>query len=203
MSDAPPTPGFRPASAPEPEAVVPPPIAPTLLQLFVAFATVSLSGFGGVLAWSRRTIVEQRKWMSAEEFNDLYALCNFLPGPNVVNLSVVFGRRFGGIPGAVTALLGLIGPSFIMVTVLSLLYARYGSIEALQRMFMAVAAAAAGLTISTVVKMSEPILRAPLGPAPATAVAAFVAVGVLRWPLYEVLAVLIPVSIALAWWWRR
>ena len=70
--------------------------APTLLELFLAFALISLCGFGGVLAWSRRMLVEERKWMTPEEFNDAYALCQFLPGPNVVNLSVVFGRRIRG-----------------------------------------------------------------------------------------------------------
>src|SRR5882762_8084472 len=96
------------------------PVAPTLLQLFVAFSLISLYGFGGVLAWSRRMMVEERKWMTAEELNDLYALCNFLPGPNIVNFSVVFGRRFGGIPGAVMALLGLLGPPFLIVIAIAL-----------------------------------------------------------------------------------
>ena len=67
--------------------------APSLLDLFIAFATISASGFGGVLAWSRRVIVERRRWMTPEEFTEAYALCQFLPGPNVVNLSVVFGSR--------------------------------------------------------------------------------------------------------------
>jgi chromate transporter len=179
------------------------PVAPTLLQLFVAFSIIALSGFGGVLAWSRRMMVDERKWMTAEEFNDLYALCNFLPGPNIVNFSAVFGRRFGGIPGALLALLGLLGPPFVIVISIAVLYAFYGSIEALQRMFAAVAAAAAGLTISTAVKMFEPLKRERIGVPHAMAVATFVAIGVLRWPIYWVLGVLIPLSIALAWWVRR
>jgi chromate transporter len=179
------------------------PIAPTLPELFKAFSVISLSGFGGVLAWSRRMMVEERKWMTAEEFNDLYALCNFLPGPNIVNFSVVFGRRFAGIPGALVALLGLLGPPFLIVLTIAVFYAFYGSIEALQRMFAAVAAAAAGLVISTIVKMLAPMLRERLGAPHAMVVATFVAVGLLRWPLYWVLAVLIPLSIGLAWWVRR
>ena len=74
-------------------------VPPTLLELFLAFALISLCGFGGVLAWSRRMLVEKRQWMTAEEFNDAYALCQFLPGPNVVNLSVVFGQRIRGPAG--------------------------------------------------------------------------------------------------------
>jgi chromate transporter len=90
-----PSPASPPASSPPP--------APTLLELFLAFALISLCGFGGVLAWSRRMLVEERKWMTPEEFNDAYALCQFLPGPNVVNLSVVFGRRIRGPVGAAVA----------------------------------------------------------------------------------------------------
>src|SRR5205807_4827715 len=101
----------RPSSAPASPA-------PSLLQLFAAFALVSLCGFGGVLAWSRRMLVEQRGWMTADEFNEAYALCQFLPGPNVVNLSVVFGRRIRGVPGAAIALLGLLGPPFVIVTLI-------------------------------------------------------------------------------------
>jgi chromate transporter len=186
-----------------PAPTLPPPIAPTLLELLTAFSLISLYGFGGVLAWSRRMMVEERKWMTAEEFNDLYALCNFLPGPNIVNFSVVFGRRFGGIPGAVMAILGLLGPPFVIVIAIAGAYAFFGTIEALQRMFGAVAAAAAGLTISTVLKMLAPLMRERLGVPHVTAVVTFVAVGVLRWPIYWVLAILIPLSIGLAWWVRR
>jgi chromate transporter len=192
-------------SAPQSRSSLPSasPPSPTLIELFTAFAAISLAGFGGVLAWSRRMMVEERKWMTADEFNDLYALCNFLPGPNIVNFSVVFGRRFGGIPGAVVALLGLLGPPFGIVMAIAVFYASYGTIEVLQRMFATMAAAAAGLTISASLKMLAPLMRERVGAPHAMALAAFAAVGVLRWPLYGVLAVLIPLSIALAWWARR
>jgi chromate transporter len=181
----------------------PPPIAPTLLEVFIAFAVISLSGFGGVLYWSRRMMVEERKWMTAEEFNEAYALCNFLPGPNIVNFSVVFGRQIAGTTGALVALVGLLGPPFAIVIFFGVIYAFYGDIDALQRMFAGVAAAAAGLTISTTVKMLQPLVKERLGAPHVMALAAFAAVGVLRWPIYWVLGVLIPVSIALAWWARR
>jgi hypothetical protein len=74
-------------------------IAPKPLELFIAFSLISVSGFGGVLYWSRRMMVDERKWMTAEEFNEAYGLCNFLPGPNIVNFSVVFGRQVGGAVG--------------------------------------------------------------------------------------------------------
>jgi chromate transporter len=176
---------------------------PTLIQVFVAFAVISLSGFGGVLYWSRRMMVEERKWLTAEEFNEAYALCNFLPGPNIVNFSVVFGRQIAGTLGALVALVGLLGPPFVIVTFFGVLYAYYGTIDSLQRMFAGVAAAAAGLTLSTSVKMLQPLITERLGTPHVMALAAFTGVGVLRWPIYWVLGALIPVSIALAWWTRR
>jgi len=173
--------------------------SPTLLELFVAFALIALCGFGGVLAWSRRMLVEERKWMTAEEFNDAYALCQFLPGPNVVNLSVIFGRRIRGLLGAVVALVGLLGPPFVIVSVIGFVYARFGEVPALQRMLIGVAAAAAGLVLGTCAKMALPLLRDRFGITPLIALATFASVGVLRWPLPWALAVLVPLSIAIAW----
>jgi chromate transporter len=79
---------------------------PGLIALFVAFAKMSLAGFGGVLVWADRGIVDQRRWMTAEEFNETFALCHFLPGPNIVNLSVVFGSRICAAAGGIAALPG-------------------------------------------------------------------------------------------------
>src|SRR5437870_13228556 len=105
-------------SVPAPERTI---AAPSLLGLFVAFAKMSLAGFGGVLVWARRGIVEQHRWMTAEEFNETFALCHFLPGPNIVNLSVVFGSRFGGLAGGLAAFAGLIGPPMLIAIVLAAL----------------------------------------------------------------------------------
>jgi len=184
-------------SAPSPSGS--PPQKPTLLDLLVAFALISLCGFGGVLAWSRRMLVEERKWMTPEEFGNAYALCQFLPGPNVVNLSVVFGRRIRGPVGSAVALVGLIGPPFVIVSLSSFLYARFGGIAALQRMLMGVAAAAVGLVLGTCAKMALPLLDDRFGIAPLIALATFATVGVLPWPIYASLAVLIPLGVAMAW----
>src|SRR5436309_14991091 len=107
-------------------------VPPSLIALLIAFAKMSLAGFGGVLVWARRGIVEQHRWMTAEEFNETFALCHFLPGPNVVNLSVVFGSRFRGIIGGLAAFAGLHGPPMLLVTVLAALYSHFGQVEALQ-----------------------------------------------------------------------
>lgn len=82
-------------------------VPPGLLALFLAFARMSLAGFGGVLVFARQAIVEQHRWMTADEFNETFALCHFLPGPNIVNLSMVFGARLRGIAGGIAAFAGL------------------------------------------------------------------------------------------------
>jgi chromate transporter len=193
-------------SPPPPPPSSPPvksPPAITLLELFLGFAKISVSGFGVILPWARRLIVDDKKWMSAEEFNETFALAQFLPGPNVVNLSVVFGSRIGGATGAAVALLGLIGPPALIATALAALYALYGDVDILRRILTGIAAAAIGLMIAVIAKMAEPILRKGFGPAPLVMAAAFLAIGVARWPLVTTLAVLAPASIALAWWWQR
>src|SRR6201982_1893830 len=79
---------------------------PSVIALFIAFSRMSLAGFGGVLAFARRGSVEEHRWMTADEFNETFALCHFLPGPNIVNLTVVFGSRFRGILGGIAAFAG-------------------------------------------------------------------------------------------------
>src|SRR3954471_5780469 len=149
-----------PAAVPAPDTpTATPPIQPGLLELFVAFAKMSLAGFGGVLVWARRGIVDQHKWMTADEFNETFALCHFLPGPNIVNLSVVFGSRFRGIPGGIAAFAGLVGPPVVIVTVLAALYARFGEIDALRRILAGVSCAAVGLLLSTVFRMMVPLIK--------------------------------------------
>src|SRR6195256_6833020 len=136
------------AAALAPENV--PPAPPSVMALFFAFAKMSLAGFGGVLAFARRGIVEQHRWMTADEFNETYALCHFLPGPNIVNLSMVFGSRFRGIPGGIAAFAGLLGPPMVIVTILAALYQHFGEIEALRRVLAGVSCAAVGLLLAVV-----------------------------------------------------
>ena len=176
---------------------------PGLIALFVAFAKMSLAGFGGVLVWARRGIVDQHRWMTADEFNETYALCHFLPGPNVVNLSVVFGSRFRGIPGSVAAFAGLLGPPVVIMTALAALYARYGEIDALRRILAGVSCTAVGLLLSAVFRMMMPLVKRRDLVALVLLATVFVAIGLLRLPLPAVLLVAIPLSIALSFALRR
>jgi len=179
------------------------PEPPGVVGLFVAFAKMSLMGFGGVMVWARRAIVEQHRWLTAEEFNDTFALCHFLPGPNIVNLSVVFGARLGGLPGAIACFLGLLLPPVIIVTILGVLYTQYGQFERLQHALTGVVAVTAGLFLGTVVKMMQPLWKQRSIVGFVFLAAVFVAVGVLRLPLPPVLLAAVPSSIAATWWLKR
>ena len=187
-----------PAAAPAPDLPAShPPIQPGLGELFVAFAKMSLAGFGGVLVWARRGIVEQHRWMTADEFNETFALCHFLPGPNIVNLSFVFGSRFRGLAGGIAAFAGLVGPPMLIAIVLAALYKHYGELEALRRTLAGVACVAVGLLLSVMLKMTMPLVKRRDIAGLAVLVAVFIAIGVLRLPLAEVLLVAVPASMAI------
>jgi chromate transporter len=190
-----------PAAVAAPDLSTSPP--PGLIALFVAFARMSLAGFGGVLAFARRGIVEKHRWMTAEEFNETFALCHFLPGPNIVNLSVVFGSRFRGIPGGIAAFTGLVGPPVVIVTMLAALYTRFGEVDALRRILAGVSCAAVGLLISVILRMMMPLVKRRDLVALAIMAAIFTAIGVLRLPLAAVLLVAIPCSIAITFAMHR
>jgi chromate transporter len=195
MADAsvdPPAPTAAPRAVP----------SPSLSELFRAFFKMALHGFGGVLPWARRTIVEDKRWMTAREFNEAFAVAQFLPGANVVNLAVVFGGRLHGAAGAAAALGGLLLPPTAIILTLGVLYARFGDLESLQRVLGGLAAAAGGLIGAMVIKMGLPLLREGVGVLVVAAVA-FVAVGLMRFSLPLTLIVLAPISIALAAWVRR
>src|ERR1700761_3430219 len=166
--------------APDPaESTKPPP--PGVIALFLAFAKMSLAGFGGVLAFARRGIVEENKWMTAEEFNETFALCHFLPGPNIVNLSVVFGSRFAGIPGGIAAFAGLIGPPTVLVMFLAVLYAHYGQLEILRHILAGISCGAVGLLVAVVIKMLMPLLKRRDVAGLLLMAAVFAGIGLSRW----------------------
>src|ERR1700759_435476 len=182
-----PTPAAIPVPGPAPDT--PPSPQPGLIELFVAFARMSLAGFGGGLVFARRGIVEQHRWMTAEEFNETFALCHFLPGPNIVNLTVVFGSRFRGILGGIAAFPGLLAPPTLIMVLLAVLYQHFGQVEALRRILAGVSCAAVGLLLSVIFRMMVPLVRKRDLVGLALLGAVFLAVGVMRLPLAAVLLV--------------
>ena len=157
----------------------------------------------GVMPWARRMLVEKRGWLNEEEFAEAFALCQFVPGPNIINLSIIVGSRFRGFMGALSAFVGLVALPVLIMMACGALYTRYGEVAMLRGALAGLAAAAAGLIISMVAKMATPLLRARHLPALGFALAAFVAVGILRIPLYWAVLVLAPLSVAVFWWKPR
>ena len=171
---------------------------PDLRALFLGFSSVGLSGFGGVLPFARRMLVEQKRWMTPEEFNAQLGLCQFLPGPNVVNLAVVVGKRYGGVAGAIVAPLGLLAGPFAIVLLLALLYDRYGSLPIAQSMLRGIAAVGCGLLFAMAWRMGTAIkdksIFLPFSALTVTAIAW------LRWPMPIVMIVGLILSGGVAYW---
>ena len=171
---------------------------PTLAALFAGFLTISLQAFGGALPWARREIVDKRGWLGADEFTDLLGLCQFLPGPNVGNLSVAIGARFRGVPGAIAAFLGLYAIPVAIVIALGALYDRYGNVVLLRAALNGIAAVAAGLIAAMALKMAQPLLARRSVRAPAFLLLTLGGITLLHLPLALVMVVLTPLSILLA-----
>ena len=128
---------------------------PTLYALFAGFLTVAMSGFGGVLPFARREFVERRGWLNDRQFAEALALCQFVPGPNIVNMSIILGSRFHGVTGALVAASGLVVAPLIVMMLCGALYARYGDLEVLRGPLAGLAAGAAGLLVAMAVKMAQ------------------------------------------------
>ena len=167
--------------------------APGIVGLFRGFLILGLTGFGGVLPLARHMVVEQRRWMTGAEFTELLSLCQFLPGGNIINLSVAIGLRFRGIGGAIAALIGLIAAPTAVVLVLGVIYARYRSEAHVVHMFAGLAAAAAGLLVAMAIKLALPLRRSPL--AVAIALVVLVTIAVFHLPMVPTMVVMAPLSI--------
>lgn len=176
-------------------------VTPGVADLFAGFFAIGICGFGGVLPWARRMVVEQRRWLSPAEFTDVLALCQFLPGPNIINMTVVLGSRFRGAPGAVAGVLGLMSAPMVIILGLGALYGEYGGHPLVARALTGLAAAASGLVLSMALRIAAPVSRSRLGMA--VAALALLAIGALRLPLLPTLLLLAPLSIGAHWWSQR
>ena len=135
------------------------PLSP--LQLFISFSKIGMSGFGGVLPWARRTLVERDKILTSEEFSAILGICQIVPGPNIMNLAVCVGSRFAGARGALAAVLGLtIGP-VSLVLLLAVLYDHYSYLESVKGILRGISAVGVGLIASTGLKMLKDEFQYP------------------------------------------
>jgi chromate transporter len=174
--------------------------SPTLWQLFVAFLEMTLSGFGGVLAWAHRTLVERRGWLGEREFVALLGLCQVLPGGNIINVAVFVGDRFHGLRGVFACLAGLLIAPFVLILVVGNIVTNPAVARFTEPALQGAAPVVAGLMLATGAKMAQSYRTQRW--AWIVAGATFFAVGVLQAPLLVVIVVAGPLSIVLAAWQR-
>lgn len=178
---------------------VQPRISPS--ELFRTFAEMSLYGFGGVMPWARRMLVDRRRWLDDREFAELLAIGQILPGPNICNMAVIVGYRHAGWRGSLGAAAGLMSAPFVIVLVLGALYHRFGALPAVQGALRGMMAVAAGLVLMTGVKLAQSQPRTARGLV--FGLLSLTAVGILHWPLGWVMLVLIPAALFVEWRARR
>jgi len=170
-------------------------------ELFAAFLKMGLLGFGGVMPWARRVMVDERRWLTDREFAETIGMCQVLPGPNVVNLSVVIGSRAQGPIGALVSLTGILFVPIVVVLVLATFYSAVRDNAMARNAIAAASAAGAGLILGTAARLIVGTRPPPRGIL--TGGAAFISIGILKWPLLWVLPALIAAAITLEWRARR
>ena len=169
----------------------------SLGELYLGFLSIGACSFGGVLPWAHRVMVEERRWLAPADFAEVVALCQFLPGPNIGNASVVLGRRWFGLRGAVVAFLGLMALPLVWVFALAILYADWATHPTVRAVVTGVGIAGGGLFIGTALKLARPLAAKPWGVGLAAATFGVIALG--RVSLFAVL----PVAALLAWFAAR
>ena len=172
----------------------------SLTDLFISFTLLALQGFGGVLAVVQRELVEKKRWMTREEFVEDWAVAQIMPGPNVVNLSLMIGSRYFGFKGAMAALAGMLIAPLCVVLALALVYAQFAGHPGVQGALRGMSAVAAGLIAATDLKLFGALQKNVLGlpVCIALGVLCFVAIALLRLPLAYVLLGLGGVACVLA-----
>ncbi|WP_291009203.1 chromate transporter [Hydrogenophaga sp.] len=161
----------------------------SLSDLFWSFTRLALQGFGGVLAVVQREMVEKKRWMTREQFVEDWAVAQVMPGPNVVNLSLMIGGRHFGLPGALAALAGMLAAPLVVVLLLAALYGQFADTASAQGALRGMGAVAAGLITATGIKLVVALGKNPMGlrTCAALALVTFVAIALLRWKLVWVL----------------
>lgn len=158
-------------------------------DLFVSFTLLALQGFGGVLAVVQRELVEKKRWMTREQFVEDWAVAQIMPGPNVVNLSLMIGGRYFGLPGALAGLAGMLMAPLCVVLLLAMAFGGVSDAPWAQGALRGMGAVSAGLIAAVGLKLIGALHHNPMGMPVCIALAAasFTGVGLLRWPLAFVL----------------
>ena len=174
----------------------------SLTDIFFTFNALALQGFGGVLPVAQRVLVEQKRWLSQAQFVEMLSIGQILPGPNIVNLSLMVGDRHFGWRGALSALAGMLLVPLAIVLMLTALYTQFADNRVVSGALRGMGAVAAGLILATGFRLLSSLKTNVLGLPVCLGLAAltFVAVAWMRWPLVWVLTGLGSASVAGAWW---
>ncbi|ADG18816.1 Chromate transporter [Paraburkholderia atlantica] len=150
-----------PVSTPEDDAPHPtPPREVTSLGLFLIFARIGLTSFGGGLSgWFMREFVHDRHWMSEDEFLNGLALSQALPGVNVKNLAIWIGYRLLGWRGAVAGFCGIIFPAAVVIILLGAFFSAIASFPLTHIGLAGAAAGAIGLSLSMAITAARRLPR--------------------------------------------
>jgi chromate transporter len=172
----------------------------SLTDLFITFTVLALQGFGGVLAVVQRELVEKKRWLTREEFVEEWAVAQIMPGPNVVNLSLMIGGRYFGLKGALVSVAGMLLLPLIVVLLLALLYSQVATHPGAAGALRGMGAVAAGLIAGTAIKLIDALRSNVLGPRLCLVLGSlcFAGTGLLRLPLALVLLGLGGVAVTLA-----
>lgn len=170
-------------------------------DLFLSFTILALQGFGGVLAVAQRELVERKRWMTNEEFVEEWAVAQIMPGPNIINLSIMLGHRYFGLRGALASIAGMLTFPLLVILLLALLYAQFAQNPGVAGALRGMGAVAAGLIIATGLKLMGALGKNALGLGTCAifGLLCFAAIALLRWPLAYVLLGLGPVACLLAY----
>jgi chromate transporter len=131
--------------------------------LFWAFTALALQGFGGVVAIAQRELVDKKRWLTQAEFVEDWAVAQVLPGPNVVNLSLMIGDRYFGVRGGMVALAGMLGFPLVIVLILAALFAGVSDSPVVQGALRGMGAVAAGMIAATGLKLFAALKQNVLG----------------------------------------
>jgi chromate transporter len=169
-------------------------------RIALTFNRIALSSFGGGLgAWSRKIVVEERGWMDEAEFLTAMTICRVLPGANQINLAVFVGTKLNGVAGAIAGVLGLIAVPALIILSVGALYVAHRHQPGVHAVLHGMTAAAVALSLSMAYKTGRACLTSL--PAWALFAAALLGAGILRIPLLMLLAPLAPLAM---WWaWPR
>jgi chromate transporter len=173
----------------------------TTRELFVGFTLLALQGFGGVLGVAQQVLCERRKWLTQEDFVEVLAMSQVLPGSSVCNIAMIVGERFMGWRGALAALAGITLLPLAIVLAMTAAYAKLAAVPAVAGALEGMAAVATGLIGGTALKLGHTlkgnVMRVPacilLG------LATFVTVALLHWSLVWVFGGLGVIAWGYAW----